>query len=113
MFDKNWQSHGHIATAMNVLKNWCEKQPIKNKKIEMVQIENRTPVMLIDIPGDSDETILLYGHMDKQPEMVGWDEGFGAWKPVIKDGKLYGRGGADDGYAVFSALNAIAYLQSL
>lgn len=113
MFDKQWQANGHIANAMNVLKNWCEKQPIKNKKIEVVQIENRTPVMLIDIPGDSDETILLYGHMDKQPEMTGWFDGLDAWKPVIKEGKLYGRGGADDGYAVFSALNAIAYLQSL
>src|SRR3990167_8494915 len=113
MFDKQWKAHGHLDRAMQLLKNWCEKQVIKNKKIEVVQIENRTPVMLIDIPGDSDKTILLYGHMDKQPEMVGWDDGLDAWTPVIKEGKLYGRGGADDGYAVFSALNAIAYLQSL
>lgn len=113
LFDQNWQANGHIAKAMQLLKTWCEKQPIKNKKVELLQIENRTPVLLIDIPGDSDETILLYGHMDKQPEMVGWHDGFGPWSPVIKDGKLYGRGGADDGYAVFSALSAIAYLQSL
>jgi len=82
--------------AMELLKNWCEKQPIKNKKIELLQIEDRTPVLLIDIPGDSDETILLYGHMDKQPEMIGWFEGLNPWKPVLKDGKLYGRGGADE-----------------
>lgn len=113
MFDHQWQTNGYIVSAMNLLKNWCEKQPIKNKKVDIVQIENRTPVLVIDIPGDSDETILMYGHMDKQPEMTGWSEGLGAWEPVIKDGKLYGRGGADDGYAVFSALNAIAYLQSL
>ena len=113
MFDKEWKAHGHIDRAMQLLKNWCEKQPIKNKKIELFEIENKTPVMMIDIPGDSDKTILLYGHMDKQPEMVGWDNDLGPWKPVIKNGKLYGRGGADDGYAVFSALSAIAYLQSL
>ena len=113
MFDRNWKDNGYMAKAMDLIKEWCEKQPIKNKKIELLQIENRTPVLLIDIPGDSDETILLYGHMDKQPEMVGWHEGFGPWTPVIKDGKLYGRGGADDGYAAFSALSAISYLQSL
>lgn len=112
-FDKNWKANGHIDNAMTLLKNWCGRQPIKNMKIELVQIENKTPVMLIDIPGDADKTILLYGHMDKQPEMTGWDNGLGAWTPVIKNGKLYGRGGADDGYAVFSALNAIAYLQNL
>lgn len=113
LFDKNWRENGHIAKAMDLLKTWCEKQSIKNKKIELLQIENRTPVLMIDIPGDSDQTILLYGHMDKQPEMTGWFEGLSAWTPVIKDGKLYGRGGADDGYAVFAALSAIAYLQSL
>ena len=113
VFDKHWQSNGHLDRAMKLIQNWCEKQPIKNKKIQMLQLENRTPVLLIDIPGQSDETILLYGHMDKQPEMTGWFAGLDAWTPVLKDGKLYGRGGADDGYAAFSALNAIAYLQSL
>lgn len=113
LFDQHWQANGFINEAMQLIKHWCEKQPIKNKTVELLQLDNRTPVLFIDIPGDSDETILLYGHMDKQPEMVGWHEGFGPWIPVIKNGKLYGRGGADDGYAVFSALSAIAYLQSL
>ena len=113
MFDKDWQKNGHIRKAMQLIHDWCAKQPIKNKKIELLQIENRTPVLLIDIPGNSEKTILLYGHMDKQPEMVGWDKNYGPWTPVIHDGKLYGRGGADDGYAVFTALTAITYLQSL
>ncbi|MDP1573641.1 MAG: M20/M25/M40 family metallo-hydrolase [Coxiellaceae bacterium] len=113
LFDKNWRENGHIAKAMNLIKSWCEKQPIKNMTVDLLQIENRTPVLVMDIPGDCDKTILLYGHMDKQPEMVGWHDDLGPWKPVIKDGKLYGRGGADDGYAAFSALSAIAYLQKL
>lgn len=112
-FDKNWKANGHLDRAMKLIQDWCEKQPIKNKKMKVLQLENRTPVLLIDIPGQSDETILLYGHMDKQPEMTGWFKGLDAWTPVLKDGKLYGRGGADDGYAAFAALNAIAYLQSL
>ena len=56
--------------------------------------------------------MLLYGHMDKQPEFTGWADGLSPWEPVIRDGKLYGRGGADDGYAVFSSLTAIRLLQS-
>lgn len=113
MFDKNWKKNGHMHQAMQLIQTWCEKQPIKNKTIELIEIENRTPVLLIDIPGDCEERVLLYGHMDKQPEMVGWHDGLDAWTPVKKDGKLYGRGGADDGYAVFSALSAIAQLQAL
>lgn len=112
-FDKDWKKHGHLDQAMILIKTWCEKQKIRNAKIELFEIENRTPLLLIDIPGDSNETILLYGHADKQPEMTGWNKDHGPWDPVIRDGKLYGRGGADDGYAVFCALSAIGYLQQL
>ncbi len=77
-----------------------------------MRLEGRTPVILIEIPGDVDDTVLLYGHLDKQPEMTGWAEGLGPWVPVLKDGKLYGRGGADDGYAMFGALSAILALQA-
>lgn len=113
MFDPNWEENGYMSEAMNLLINWCKKQPIKDQKMQLLEEKGRTPLLLIDIPGQIEETILLYGHMDKQPEMVGWREDLGPWKPVIEDGKLYGRGGADDGYSVFSALSAIAHLQAL
>ncbi|MFQ5983499.1 MAG: M20/M25/M40 family metallo-hydrolase, partial [Woeseiaceae bacterium] len=86
-------------------------QPIHDMQVEIVRLEGRTPVLLIDIPGASDDVVLLYGHYDKQPEFTGWDDDLGPWQPVIKDGKLYGRGGADDGYAVFGSLTAIRALQ--
>ena len=57
------------------------------------------------------DTVLLYGHLDKQPEMTGWAEGKGPWIPVLEGDKLYGRGGADDGYAMFGALTALLALQ--
>ena len=78
---------------------------------EIVRLPGRTPLIFMDIPGDSDDTILLYGHLDKQPEMTGWADGLGPWIPVIRDGKLYGRGGADDGYAAYGSLTAIMALQ--
>ena len=111
IFDPEWEQHGYMDTAVAMLDAWCRKQPIKGMQIEVVRIDGRTPVLFIDIPGDSDDVVLLYGHYDKQPEFSGWDEDLDPWTPVIKDGKLYGRGGADDGYATFGSLTAIRVLQ--
>lgn len=111
MFDPDWEQHGHMEKAVVMLERWARRQPIDGMQVEVVRIEGRTPVLFIDIPGASDEVVLLYGHYDKQPEMVGWAEDLDPWKPVIKDGKLYGRGGADDGYATFGSLTAIRALQ--
>lgn len=111
MFDPDWEQHGHMEKAVVMLEAWACEQPIKGMQVEVVRIEGRTPVLFIDIPGASDEVVLLYGHYDKQPEMVGWADDLDPWKPVIKDGKLYGRGGADDGYATFGSLTAIRALQ--
>ena len=110
-FDPDWEKHGHMETAVAMLEAWCKTQPIKNMTIEVVRIKGRTPLLFIDIPGQSDEVVLLYGHYDKQPEFSGWDDDLDPWTPVIKDGKLYGRGGADDGYATFGSLTAIRALQ--
>ena len=110
-FDPDWEANGHMETAVEMLEAWCRTQPIKDMTIEVVRIEGRTPLLFIDIPGQSDEVVLLYGHYDKQPEFSGWDEDLDPWTPVIKDGKLYGRGGADDGYATFGSLTAIRALQ--
>src|SRR5262249_62098748 len=72
-------------------------------------LTGRATVILMEVPGnaDADDTVLLYGHLDKQPEMHGWREGLGPWTPVREGDKLYGRGGADDGYAAFASLTAI------
>jgi acetylornithine deacetylase/succinyl-diaminopimelate desuccinylase-like protein len=111
-FDANWQQHGHIDRAIALLQSWCAKRPIEGLRLEVVRLEGRTPVILMEIPGSSDETVLLYGHCDKQPEMTGWNEGLGPWTPVRRGDRLYGRGGADDGYSTFAALTAIEALQA-
>ncbi|MGI9237279.1 MAG: M20 family metallopeptidase [Woeseiaceae bacterium] len=110
-FDPDWEKKGHMEEAVAMLEAWCRKQPIKDMTIEVVRLPGRTPVLFIEIPGQSDDVVLLYGHYDKQPEFSGWDEDLDPWTPVIKDGKLYGRGGADDGYATFGSLTAIRTLQ--
>jgi acetylornithine deacetylase/succinyl-diaminopimelate desuccinylase-like protein len=113
-FDPDWAAHGYMDAAVAQFAAWAEGKiaGIDGATLEVVRLEGRTPVIFIEVPGTGDDTVLLYGHLDKQPEMAGWAEGHGPWEPVLKDGKLYGRGGADDGYAMFGALSAILALQA-
>lgn len=110
-FDPDWEQKGHMDTAVRMLEAWCREQPVRGMTVEVVRIKGRTPVLFLDIPGDSDDVVLLYGHYDKQPEFSGWEKGLDPWTPVRRDGKLYGRGGADDGYSTFGSLTAIRALQ--
>jgi acetylornithine deacetylase/succinyl-diaminopimelate desuccinylase-like protein len=111
LFDPQWEQHGHMEKAVQLLASWCRRQPIAGMKLEIARLPGRTPLIFIEVPGTED-TVLLYGHLDKQPEFSGWHEGLGPWEPVIREGRLYGRGAADDGYAVFSSLTAIAALEA-
>jgi acetylornithine deacetylase/succinyl-diaminopimelate desuccinylase-like protein len=112
MFDPEWERHGHMQAAIELMAEWCRAQPLPGMKVEVRRLPGRTPLLFIDVPGELPGCVLLYGHLDKQPEFTGWLPGLGPWEPVLRDGKLYGRGGADDGYAVFSSLTAIAALKA-
>lgn len=111
MFDAEWESHGYMREAMDLIEHWVRAQPITGMQVERIQLEGRTPLLFIEIPGKGDDTILMYGHMDKQPEMIGWATDLSPWKPVLAGDKLYGRGGADDGYATFASLTAVMALK--
>ncbi len=110
-FDKDWAASGHMDEAVALAEGWARENAPKDAKIEVVRLEKRTPVILVEVPGTGPGTVLLYGHLDKQPEMVGWEDGLGPWTPVVRDDKLYGRGAADDGYAIFASLAAIRALR--
>jgi len=109
-FDAEWKGHGHLDRAVGLIEAWCKARPIEGLRVEVVRLPERTPLIYMEVPGRGD-TVLLYGHLDKQPEMVGWSEGLGPWTPVRRGDKLYGRGAGDDGYAAFAALTAIQALQ--
>ncbi|HRQ64323.1 MAG TPA: M20 family metallopeptidase [Xanthomonadaceae bacterium] len=111
MFDADWEKHGYMDEAVELMERWCRAQPIEGMTVDVVRLPGRTPLLFMDIPGNNDDCVLLYGHLDKQPEMSGWSEGLGPWIPVLKDDRLYGRGGADDGYACFASLAAIMALR--
>ena len=111
LFDPEWKRNGHMNRAVALAHSWVETQQIQGLTIEVHELEGRTPVIFMEIEGDASGTVLMYGHLDKQPAMVGWEEGLGPWTPVLRDGKLYGRGGADDGYAIFATIAAIRAVQ--
>src|SRR5437016_7761598 len=108
-FDPRWQQNMDRAVAL--IEGWCSKQPVEGLKVEVVRLPERTPVIWMEVPGSGPETVLLYGHLDKQPEMTGWRQGLSPWNPVREGDKLYGRGGADDGYASFASLAALRLVQ--
>jgi acetylornithine deacetylase/succinyl-diaminopimelate desuccinylase-like protein len=111
LFDPDWQANGYMEKAVTQFETWCLSQNISEMTLDVVRIPDRTPLIFMDIPGSIDNTVLLYGHLDKQPEMTGWRDELGPWKPVLDGDKLYGRGGADDGYATFASLLAVKALQ--
>lgn len=115
-YDGKWDEHGHMRRAVELVRSWCAARPIAGLMVEVHELAERTPLIVIEIPafngGSQDDTVLLYGHLDKQPEMLGWRDGLGPWKPVVENGRLYGRGGADDGYAAFASLTAIEVAQA-
>jgi len=111
MFDPQWERNGYMEAAVQLMAEWCRAQKVPGARVEVRRLPGRTPLLLVDVPGELRGCALLYGHLDKQPEFTGWLPGLGPWEPVIRDGRLYGRGAADDGYAVFSSLTAIAALK--
>lgn len=115
-FEAEWKRAGQIQRAIEQAQKFVAAQPVKNMTLEVITLEGRTPVLFFDIPGTgakaTGKTVLLYGHLDKQPEMTGWRDDSGPWTPLLEDGKLYGRGSADDGYAVFAAMAAVLALDA-
>ena len=112
-FDAQWSEHGHIETVLRRAAQWVEAQKVAGLTLEIIQLPGRTPVLFFEVAATraahegSGQTVLMYGHLDKQPEFNGWRNDLGPWTPVLQDGKLYGRGAADDGYAVYASIAAV------
>ena len=114
-FDAAWSEHGYIDTVMRNAAAWVEAQKVDGLTLEVIRLEGRTPVLFFEVAAnqtDGRQTVLMYGHLDKQPEFTGWRNDLGPWTPKYEDGKLYGRGGADDGYAVYASITAVQALKA-
>jgi acetylornithine deacetylase/succinyl-diaminopimelate desuccinylase-like protein len=115
MFDPDWEAHGHIDRVVRDAAAWVDSKKVPGLKLEVVRLPGRTPVIFFDVPATkagSDDTVVLYGHLDKQPEFSGWRSDLGPWTPKYENGLLYGRGGADDGYAVYASVAALLALDA-
>ena len=122
MFDADWAHNGFIDTAIRNAASWIEAQKVQGLTLEIIRLEGRTPVLFFELPASagatdaasavSNQTVLMYGHLDKQPEFTGWRNDLGPWTPKYENGKLYGRGGADDGYAAYASIAAIQVLKN-
>jgi len=115
MFDADWQTHGLLDRVVHDAATWVEGRKLRGLKLEVLKLEGRTPLIFFDVPAtrpQSTQTVVFYGHLDKQPEFNGWRNDLGPWTPKLENGKLYGRGGADDGYAVYAAITAIEALDA-
>jgi acetylornithine deacetylase/succinyl-diaminopimelate desuccinylase-like protein len=114
-FDKEWAQHGYIETVVRNAASWIEAQKVAGLTLEIVRLPGRTPVLFFEVAATraaGTQTVLMYGHLDKQPEFTGWRGDLGPWQPKYEDGKLYGRGGADDGYAVYASIAAVQALKA-
>jgi acetylornithine deacetylase/succinyl-diaminopimelate desuccinylase-like protein len=120
MFDADWAQHGLIDTVVQNAFEWVQAQKVAGLTLEIIRLPGRTPVLFFEVAAStgnsnqavSSQTVLMYGHLDKQPEFTGWRSDLGPWSPKYEDGKLYGRGGADDGYAIYAAITAIQALKT-
>lgn len=113
-FDPHWEQNGLLERAVQLMFDWVRRKlaDIAGAVVEVIRLPQRTPLLLVDVPGDTTEPVLIYGHLDKQPPMDGWTEGRAAWMPRLEGDRLYGRGGADDGYALFAAITALRALHA-
>ena len=117
-FDPDWQENGILSLVCREAAEFG-KQFFPKGDFEVLEEKGRSPCLFFSIPGaggsprDTSRTVFFYGHLDKQPPANGWSEGLGPWEPVIRDGRLYGRGSADDGYSVYAALTVIRSLEEL
>ena len=117
-FAPDWEQLGFIDTVMRNAADWVAAQKVQGLKFEIVRLPGRAPVLFFEVEGTlpnsnaaTSQTVLMYGHLDKQPEFEGWRNDLGPWTPKYEDGKLYGRGGADDGYAVYASIAAVQELK--
>jgi acetylornithine deacetylase/succinyl-diaminopimelate desuccinylase-like protein len=114
-FDPDWERNGHLDRVVRDAATWAETQGIDNLILNIIRLPNRTPLIHFEVPSSRPTdcgAALFYGHLDKQPEFDGWRTGLGPWTPVNDGTRLYGRGGADDGYAIYAALTAVRALQA-
>jgi acetylornithine deacetylase/succinyl-diaminopimelate desuccinylase-like protein len=113
-FDGEWARHGHLEAAAQLLASWASSRTLHDCDVTIHRLEGRTPTLVVTVGSTAGEggTVVLYGHLDKQPPLGDWSPGLDPYIPVRRGDRLYARGVSDDGYAIFSALSAIEAMEA-
>jgi acetylornithine deacetylase/succinyl-diaminopimelate desuccinylase-like protein len=113
MFDEHWEQTGYLEDAVTLLANWAHSRALGHADVAVHRLEGRTPMLVVTVDSTAGDqgTVVLYGHLDKQPPLGDWSDGLEPFVPVRRGDRLYARGVADDGYAIFSALTAIEAME--
>ena len=114
MFDAEWAKNGYLEEAAQLLASWARARQLASVDVEIHRLVGRTPTLVVTVDSTAGEgdTVVLYGHLDKQPPLGDWSEGLAPFVPVRRGDRLYARGVSDDGYALFSALSAIEAMEA-
>ena len=61
MFDPDWAAHGYMDAAVAMFEAWARRKlaGFPGATLEIVRLPGRTPVIVIEIPGASADTVLL------------------------------------------------------
>lgn len=115
MVDTTYRTNGLLEKAIELVDQYVQKLGIKGLERKIFHPEDSNPLVVYKVEPEKmtekTRNIMIYGHLDKQPYEEAWAEGLGPTTPVIREGKLYGRGASDDGYSVFSTMLAIKLAQ--
>ena len=110
-FDASWAETGHLRRAVEHVRDWIAARGLPGAGLEILELDGRSPLLVVDVPATpgavAQGTVVLYGHLDKQPPAGDWSEGLDPWQPMVRGYRLYGRGAVDDGYAGYAAALAI------
>jgi acetylornithine deacetylase/succinyl-diaminopimelate desuccinylase-like protein len=112
-YDPEWRKNGALLKQCEHMAAFASSKELKGCSIHPLRDGDRTPFLIIVIEASEGNTttnsVLMYGHMDKQPFGEGWK--YPPTEPVIEGGKLFGRGSSDDCYSFYSAILAVKACQ--
>jgi len=113
MVDDKYDCNGLVQQAMQVVDTNIQALGIKGLTRTVIHPAGMNPliVYVVEPSEGASKTVMMYGHLDKQPYGPGWEEGVSPTDPIIRGDFMWGRGSCDDGYSAFACMLAVKAVQ--